>query len=63
MGSVSISPPPVATATEDVNEAAVKDRQGERQCIKTYLWHLLHQPPQPSQLQPLLDIHMSDKVL
>ena len=28
MGSVSISPPPVATATEDVNKAAVKDRQG-----------------------------------
>ena len=28
MGSVGISPPPVATATEDVNEAAVQDRQG-----------------------------------
>ena len=28
MGSVSISPPPVATATEDVNEAAVQHRQG-----------------------------------
>ena len=28
MGSLSISPPPVATATEDVNEAAVQHRQG-----------------------------------